>query len=989
MGDHASGFGKSSGIREFFVRSSRCPCAAVRRVRLVVAIAMGAVAGLAIAAGEAEQQLQLTREMLAKSRSHWSPTGDGTFVDPARLGDRIAAQDRTFTMMRGQVLYIEAWEDRTSEKREETIQAYKDLTKDALKQTGFAVLKNAKRLTEGVKKLPIGSKAREKLEKLMKDRNFVAHLEKIEQGAENLEEMDTRVNQIMESFSGDMDQVAALKELAGEVPVLGDLVGLADMAAGYGNAFADTGTVLMDATQITDLRSQLAINEKRFMFDGAAIRRTQQMLETLASHGERLASYRYDDSRDDKALDAALDKQLDEIEVILAGTGVARHAAAAQRLRQQRAQARDEQIARHKAEEERAKREAEATKLEEDRQELESVKFARSWGASCAGWFPDFFKMPSIPGSQGSVFGVNQFQSPVSRKKPSLAGGDTGVFQFHVYESLRTSDDGKKAWYEYNYSSSPASEEVGTLLVSTAGRRCEITSNKVSVEIAGESNIAVTSVRDATGRASTLTSPVPGEPLTVSVKVHGAAKMNKYQTQWGVRLGSLVRKGGFVRQGAYWVAQATVIPRHLPMLVDFTAKLGGEEAFAIKRYQVAGRMPSVERLVLKKMDGELAPAEELSIAIPNDREVAGVRLRSEALLSNGQRVSPSNYGEGLDKVSLTVDRPDIALLSMPVGINSHEIGIGGLLPGRAVVTLRHRPDPRVGRETEIVQRYPVVVREFSVDVEQQGNTDVLRLAALGPDQGMGSLGVRWIGAPPGQGGSRFSRVGGVWRSDAVPAAGVSAVEVLDANGRVLTTLDVASRLDGLPAVAGAAAAGTAGRLTPGISIKTVTNLSGHNPLHTSQPVLNFGGQTVASVADLVTAARTGRVSSGSSSGCVRTVTMRTTVAGPPAIYSGNFNLSSTTLQCTTVPPGLGGAAEVFSITDAPGDAANTAYYVGSNPGPTSGWNYATATYVAGNQVSFTATSTSGRQARITFKVTQNNGGNSPSTLQVISIEALN
>ncbi len=177
-----------------------------------------------------------------------------------------------------------------------------------------------------------------------------------------------------------------------------------------------------------------------------------------------------------------------------------------------------------------------------------------------------------------------------------------------------------------------------------------------------------------------------------------------------------------------------------------------------------------------------------------------------------------------------------------------------------------------------------------------------------------------------------------------------------------------------------------------IRLRQVNNITGNNPFNPIKPLLNYNGVEVNSVADLVTLMTNSNAGGGNAAtsaaalaDCVKTVTMHTVLAPPNPIYGANFDIDPATLKCNTPPPGIAGQGN-FSITEAPGDATNTAYYAGSAPPNAGDWvlDGAGSQYVAGSQVTFTATSNQGKRIQVTFNVTQG----SPSTIQILSITAL-
>lgn len=173
-----------------------------------------------------------------------------------------------------------------------------------------------------------------------------------------------------------------------------------------------------------------------------------------------------------------------------------------------------------------------------------------------------------------------------------------------------------------------------------------------------------------------------------------------------------------------------------------------------------------------------------------------------------------------------------------------------------------------------------------------------------------------------------------------------------------------------------------------IRIKQVRNLSGNNPFNVRQPLLNYDGKEVLTVSDLVGLIQGSQnvLAGASLSDCQCSGAMHRITADP--IWGGNFDINPATLECRTPPPGIVGQGN-FSITYAPGDPANTAYFVGSPPPNMGDWTLpgggTMGLYTAGNVVTFTAVSSSGKKLKVTFKVRPGN----PAILQVLSLAPLN
>lgn len=173
-----------------------------------------------------------------------------------------------------------------------------------------------------------------------------------------------------------------------------------------------------------------------------------------------------------------------------------------------------------------------------------------------------------------------------------------------------------------------------------------------------------------------------------------------------------------------------------------------------------------------------------------------------------------------------------------------------------------------------------------------------------------------------------------------------------------------------------------------VRIQRVTNLSGNNPFHTRQPLLNFNGAEVNDLAALVAVAK-GNPPGGTSpllADCIRTVPMNVIV--PNAVWSGNFDLNPTTLACTLRPPGVPGQGAFSIVVDSPSTPMNTTHCVGGDPGAQWAHDPAGAVcvpYALGSIVNFGAMSTAGRKITVQFQATAGN----PPTLRIIAITPLN
>lgn len=174
-----------------------------------------------------------------------------------------------------------------------------------------------------------------------------------------------------------------------------------------------------------------------------------------------------------------------------------------------------------------------------------------------------------------------------------------------------------------------------------------------------------------------------------------------------------------------------------------------------------------------------------------------------------------------------------------------------------------------------------------------------------------------------------------------------------------------------------------------VRIRQVINLSGNNPFHTRQPLLNFNGAEVGDLAALIAIVKGNTAGGGTSpllADCIRTVPMN--VIFPNTIWSGNFDLNPTTLACTLRPPGVPGSGAFSIVADSPSTPANTTHCVGGIPGAAWARDPAGAVcipYALGSIVNFGAVSTAGRKITVQFQVTAGN----PPTLRVIAITPLN
>lgn len=181
-----------------------------------------------------------------------------------------------------------------------------------------------------------------------------------------------------------------------------------------------------------------------------------------------------------------------------------------------------------------------------------------------------------------------------------------------------------------------------------------------------------------------------------------------------------------------------------------------------------------------------------------------------------------------------------------------------------------------------------------------------------------------------------------------------------------------------------------------VVIKDIRPISGNNPLNPRQPVRNFNGTEVETNTQLVQLVENGSTGAGTGAGagggntlanCVRTVSMNTVLAPPNPIFGANFEIDPATLKCLTPPPGVLGAGN-FSITEATGDAANTAIFIGSSGAGAGDWvldgGGTVQLYTTNSVVTVIARSNTARRLQIQFRVTPG----SPATLQIISLTEL-
>jgi hypothetical protein len=189
-----------------------------------------------------------------------------------------------------------------------------------------------------------------------------------------------------------------------------------------------------------------------------------------------------------------------------------------------------------------------------------------------------------------------------------------------------------------------------------------------------------------------------------------------------------------------------------------------------------------------------------------------------------------------------------------------------------------------------------------------------------------------------------------------------------------------------------------------IRILEVRPLSGNNPLDPVEPLLNYDGQRVQTIDDLVQVISSGRSGGGSSfEGCIGSAPMHV-VAGPGGanpprstlIYGANFNIDAQTLACTDPPPGTPGQGN-FSITwRTVGVAPLIEYFSGSPPpGNPQDWQWDDAGILKNfgisgpaNQVrTLIAVSISGARLEMVLRV--DDAGIGAPVLNVVSLRKLN
>lgn len=170
-----------------------------------------------------------------------------------------------------------------------------------------------------------------------------------------------------------------------------------------------------------------------------------------------------------------------------------------------------------------------------------------------------------------------------------------------------------------------------------------------------------------------------------------------------------------------------------------------------------------------------------------------------------------------------------------------------------------------------------------------------------------------------------------------------------------------------------------------VRIRQVVNLSGNNPFHTRQPLLNFNGVEVGDLAALIAIVKGG--TSSLLADCIRTVPMNAT--NPNVSWIATFHLNPVTLACTLPPPGVWKATQgaFFIGVDLSPLTAGSTYCIGVTA---PGWARDPAgarcvVYALGATVTFGAVSTAGKKITVQFQVTAGN----PPTLRVIAITPLN
>jgi len=187
-----------------------------------------------------------------------------------------------------------------------------------------------------------------------------------------------------------------------------------------------------------------------------------------------------------------------------------------------------------------------------------------------------------------------------------------------------------------------------------------------------------------------------------------------------------------------------------------------------------------------------------------------------------------------------------------------------------------------------------------------------------------------------------------------------------------------------------------------VELMRVTPKWGNNPLNTQDPVRNTfqNGQVLYRAVDEQETTPTpgpspapGGCTGSDLCNCIKNVQMHVVVPGPPTtIWGANFDIDPCTLKCLTPPPGVAGQGD-FSVTYAPGDAANTMYCAGSAADPNSEWKLQaggfcnTYVHVPGQAVEFIAVSNKGRLLKVRFHVSTPVG--SPPIFMLLSLTPLN
>lgn len=410
------------------------------------------------------------------------------------------------------------------------------------------------------------------------------------------------------------------------------------------------------------------------------------------------------------------------------------------------------------------------------------------WSSCCADRELNYPSVSAPPCPEGDLFQSKAYWSPADQHKRPVDGGLQQLFTTKV-DSYRVceipAEEGCMMWGTRWHLSAESKGQIGGGAVTLDGGRCTVTVNRVRLDYEGYARVGYKQLSKDL-RQTTLTGS--GQPLTVRVHVVGPAVMTRYTPVWTAEHGTIRGRGGFVKDGSQWTAEAVLGVPGEPADVRMDVKLG-EQVYNLLSTKIVGHAPPLEGIQLKYAGGDLLLDQPLYLFYPTDGIRVALPLSTEARLLNGQVVA--NWAApGIDEPSFMMEDEKIATFSSPAGLTE---GIHYLLPqryGETRLMVEYPKSIEFTRDKTFYEMYPVRVLELTLArVYDAAGQTRLRLLARGPDPTVNK--VHWDGKAAGS--MAFQKEQGYWVAE-FPDDGVSSVQVMDPAGQELAMLDVAMRL---------------------------------------------------------------------------------------------------------------------------------------------------------------------------------------------------